>query len=203
MEPRQLRLPGFTRSGASEFRHIRIRQRNPRRAVRQRIFVAVGAIEQDDPLVLPDQPALQRAAPSRDHRAAFRAQQHAVVARDILDRLDDRLLLDRDRPRPRFREPRAGSGNRRPPWERGFRWRWSPPLPSARRIPRPPQTPARSARSPPPGPRTSAAARARSVRSPPARRSPSTCRSGRFRRRSGRRSRRAIASPIARQARAP
>src|SRR5947209_16838832 len=46
MEPRQLRLPGFTRFWGLEIPRVRIRELQPLRPVRQRVFVAVGAIEQ-------------------------------------------------------------------------------------------------------------------------------------------------------------
>ena len=56
---------------ALERPRLHARQFDPRRPIVQRIFVAVGTIEQHDPLVLPDQPALQRQSPARQHRAAL------------------------------------------------------------------------------------------------------------------------------------
>src|SRR4051794_5636102 len=100
MEPRQLRLPGFTRLWASEFwaserRRIRIRERQPLRAVGQRVFVSIRAIEQQHALILADEAAFERLPPCRDHRAALRAEQEPVVARNLLDRLQNRVLRHR------------------------------------------------------------------------------------------------------------
>src|SRR3954469_6498937 len=65
MEPRQLRLPGFTRLWASESRRVGLRQLEPLRAIGQGIFVPVRAVEQQDALLLGDQPPQQGLPPCR------------------------------------------------------------------------------------------------------------------------------------------
>src|SRR5437868_4661011 len=97
MEPRQLRLPGFTRLWASERRRIGLRQLQPLRSIGQRIFVAVGAVEQQHALVAADQPPLQRLAPSRQHRPAFGAEQKAVALRRVIDGAENRIFGHRNR----------------------------------------------------------------------------------------------------------
>ena len=96
MEPRQLRLPGFTRLWASEIRRIRISQRQPLRPVGQRILVPVRAVEQQRRFIARDQAASERGTPPRQDSATFRAQQHSIVACHVLDRLQDILFIDGD-----------------------------------------------------------------------------------------------------------
>ncbi len=187
-----------------KLRWIRAPKRQLPRRVAQRIFVAVSAIEQQHPLVFADQPALERQPPSGHHRAALRAQQETVVARDIVDRLSDR--------RPRRTASAA------PPLSRTARRIRKSPTALGTRMP----VADRRCAFPALGELlamleraddrraaigldrdTCAGASGRSARPPRARRTPSTCRSGRCRRRSGRRSRRAVPSRAARRARSP
>src|SRR5439155_7424836 len=97
-EPRQLRLPGFTRLWAwrsaalLESARIRLRQRQPLRTIRQGIFIPVRAIEQQHPLVPSDHSALQRQPPRRQHRTPFGTEEEAVVLCRIADSFDDHLF---------------------------------------------------------------------------------------------------------------
>ena len=93
MEPRQLRLPGFTFmcsceergpdvfvgmlpafAGVLKSRRLRFRQHEPPRRVRQRVFVAVRAVEQKHALVAPHQSALLRLPPRREYGPALGAE---------------------------------------------------------------------------------------------------------------------------------
>src|SRR5437763_17108357 len=70
MEPRQLRLPGFTRFWALEISRVRVRELQPRRPVRQRIFVPIRAVEKKHALVGSDEPPLAHLPPACKHRTA-------------------------------------------------------------------------------------------------------------------------------------
>src|SRR4029079_4790999 len=99
MEPRQLRLPGFTRFWTreilrSERRRVRIRQPQALRPVRQRVFVAVRAVEQQHTLPTADESPLPGQTPRGEHGTAFGTEQKAVVSCGVLDRLQDRGFRD-------------------------------------------------------------------------------------------------------------
>ena len=137
MEPRRLRLPGFTRFWALEFRRVRFGERQALRMIRQRVFVPIRAVEQQHALIPSDETSLEApaATPREPRRLPDRAKSHRPEPRR-------EPLQGSSLPAPRsqfrhWREPRAGSGSRRPPWARGCRSRPSPHVPSARRIPRP------------------------------------------------------------------
>ena len=214
MEPRQLRLPGFSVSGHSRIAAPQQQLHRPMRVIartsdpqisvrrgmrtksasafdaewigvrspqpqsaglhlehppsrspaqprdrRQRIFVAVRAIEQQHALVA-CRPARAPAPARHAASTAPPSGQSSMPSSRAASSTACRICLSSTRrsPRRRFRAPRAGSGNRRPPWARGCRSRPSPHLPSARRTRRPARTRGRSARSLRPGPHTSAAA---------------------------------------------
>src|SRR5437016_1445739 len=102
MEPRQLRLPGFTRLWASEFvgsqpHRIRICQRQSLGPIRERIFVPVRAVEQQHLLATAHQSTFERLVPGREYRAAFRTKKEAIVARGVLDTLQNCLFGYGDR----------------------------------------------------------------------------------------------------------
>src|SRR5881394_3894913 len=101
MEPRQLRLPGFTRFRPgfvrSKCRRIGLRQHEPLRPVGQRILVAVGTVEQQHTLVRSDEPLAFRVPPRRKDGAAFGTKQEAVVVRGILDSFEDGVLRNGER----------------------------------------------------------------------------------------------------------
>ena len=196
MEPRQLRLPGFTRLWALERGRVRLGQRqSASTGLGSGYLFPLAQLNSSTRSSLSTSPTFQRLAPCGEDCSAFGTEQEPVVVRGVLDRLENRIFRNRDR-RPTAFAHRAEDEE----VADGFRHAYSRrdrggDFPIARRTPRLARTPAPLGRSPRPGRHTCAAVSNRSAQPLPVRRTPSTCRSGRFRRPSDRRSRRAASQP--------